>query len=582
MNIHQFKISLGLTVLICLLGCEPQQASKADSQVAEVAQVAEVVEQAVAAPAQTFAIAIPESHAAEAVQKVLESGGNAVDAAVAAGFALAVTFPEAGNIGGGGFMLARMDGELSFLDYREKAPLTASRDMYLDADGNVVEKSSLVGARAAGVPGTVEGLWQAHQKYGSKPWAELLAPAIALAKNGYTVDPKTAKGIGETIEWFDGLVNFAQHFGELQNAGLFKQTSLADTLSRIAAQGPSDFYQGETAKLIVAQMQRDGGLISAQDLAGYQAVWRAPLTSQWRDYTVVSAPPPSSGGFAVIQLLKMKEFLDAKFAGLEHNSADYVHLVAEMEKRVFADRAEYFGDPDFVNVPIEQLISDDYIEKRAGEVNLTEISDLGDVNPGLNSPSTTHFSIVDQWGNAVSNTYTINWDYGSGVVVEGAGFLLNNEMDDFSTKSGVPNVYGVVGGVANEIQASKRMLSSMSPTLLLKDGEIDMVVGSPGGSTIFTSVFQAIVNIKDFGMTAEQAVAASRFHHQLLPSDLITTSISLPLPEQTKLALQERGYRVEPHGWEFGDLQLISRSDGNLTAASDPRGIGASRVIEIK
>lgn len=576
MNIHQFKISLSLAFLILLLGCQPKTAQTTDQQVAEV------VEKTVAEPAKKYAIAIPESHAADAVQKVLDAGGNAVDAAVAAGFALAVTFPEAGNIGGGGFLLARMGGELSFLDYREKAPLAASRDMYLDAQGNVVEKSSLVGARAAGVPGTVEGLWQAHQKYGSKPWAELLAPAIALAKNGFTVDPKTAKGIGKTIEWFDGLVNFEQHFGELQNAGLFKQASLADTLSRIAAQGPSDFYQGETAKLILAQMQRDGGLISEQDLATYQAVWRAPLTAQWQGYTVVSAPPPSSGGFAVIQLLKMKEFLAANFAGVEHNSAEYIHLVAEMEKRVFADRAEYFGDPDFVNVPIEQLISDDYIEKRASEVNLTEISQLGEVSPGLNSPSTTHFSIVDQWGNAVSNTYTINWDYGSGVVVEGAGFLLNNEMDDFSTKPGVPNVYGVVGGVANEIQPSKRMLSSMSPTLLLKDGEVDMVVGTPGGSTIFTSVFQAIVNIKDFGMTAEQAVAASRFHHQLLPADLITTSVSFPLPEQAKLALVQRGYRVEPHGWEFGDLQVISGSGDNLTAASDPRGIGASRVIEIK
>lgn len=576
MKTRQYKISLGLAALIALAACEPPTATTTASQVTNT------VEPVVAEPVKQFAISISEPHAAEAVRKVLVSGGNAVDAAVVAGFALAVTFPEAGNIGGGGFMLARMNGHLSFLDYREKAPLAASRDMYLDADGNVVENSSLIGARAAGVPGTVAGLWQAHQKYGSKPWAELLEPAIELARNGYVVNPKTAERITETVEWFDGQVNFEQYFGAMQNAGLFKQPSLADTLSRLAAEGPSDFYQGETAKLIVAQMQRDGGLISAQDLAAYQAVWRAPISTQWRDYTVVSAPPPSSGGFAVIQLLKMKEFLDDKFAGVAHNSAEYVHLVAEMEKRVFADRAEYFGDPDFVNVPIDQLISDDYIARRASEVNLTEISDLGDVKPGWNTPSTTHYSIVDQWGNAVSNTYTINWAFGSGVVVEGAGFLLNNEMDDFSTKPGVPNVYGVVGGVANEIQPSKRMLSSMSPTLLIKDDKVDMVLGTPGGSTIFTSVFQAIVNIKDFGMTADQAVAASRFHHQLLPPELITESISLPLPEQTKLGLIERGYRVEPHAWEFGDLQVISRSDGRLTAASDPRGIGVSRVIDIE
>jgi gamma-glutamyltranspeptidase/glutathione hydrolase len=575
MNLRQFKPSLGLAVLIALAGCEQQTVPTA------APQVTTIVEQVVAEPAKQFAIAIPEAHAAEAVRKVLASGGNAVDAAVAAGFALAVTFPEAGNIGGGGFMLARMNGRLSFLDYREKAPLAASRDMYLDATGKVVENSSLIGARAAGVPGTVAGLWQAHQKYGTKPWAELLEPSIELARNGYMVDPKTAASVAEAVEWFDGQVNFEQYFGVMQNASLFKQPLLADTLLRLAAEGPSDFYKGETAKLIVAQMQRGGGLISAQDLAAYQAVWRAPISTQWRDYTVVSAPPPSSGGFAVIQLLKMKEFLDEEFAGVGHNSAEYVHLVAEMEKRVFADRAEHFGDPDFVNVPIGQLVSDDYIARRASEVNLTEISDLGDVKPGWNTPSTAHYSIIDQWGNAVSNTYTINWAFGSGVVVEGAGFLLNNEMDDFSAKPGVPNVYGVVGGVANEIQPSKRMLSSMSPTLLIKDDKVDMVVGTPGGSTIFTSVFQAIVNISDFGMTADQAVAASRFHHQLFPPELITESISLPLPEQTKLALLELGYRVEPHAWEFGDLQVISRSDGRLTAASDPRGIGASFVMEI-
>jgi gamma-glutamyltranspeptidase/glutathione hydrolase len=580
MNIRQFKFSLGLAVLIALAGCEQHEAVVQESPTA-AKQVVDIVEQVVSEPAKEFAIAIPEVHAAEAVRKVLASGGNAVDAAVVAGFALAVTFPEAGNIGGGGFMLARMNGHLSFLDYREKAPLAASRDMYLDAAGKVVENSSLIGTRAAGVPGTVAGLWHAHQKYGSKPWAELLEPAIELAKNGYIVDPKTAGTIAETVEWFDGQVNFEQHFGVMQKGGLFKQPSLADTLARLAVEGPSDFYQGETAKLIVAQMQRGGGLITAQDLAAYQAVWRAPISAQWREYTVVSAPPPSSGGFAVIQLLKMKELLRDEFAGVKHNSAAYVHLVAEMEKRVFADRAKYFGDPDFVNVPIDQLISDAYIARRASEVNLTAISDLGEVKPGLNTPSTTHFSIIDQWGNAVSNTYTINWAFGSGVVVEGAGFLLNNEMDDFSTKAGMPNVYGVVGGVANEIQPSKRMLSSMSPTLLIKDDKVDMVVGTPGGSTIFTSVFQAIVNIKDFGMTAEQAVAASRFHHQLLPPELITESISLPLPEQTKLALLELGYRVEPHAWEFGDLQVITQSNGRLTAASDPRGIGASLVMEI-
>jgi gamma-glutamyltranspeptidase/glutathione hydrolase len=492
---------------------------------------------------------------------------------------LAVTFPEAGNIGGGGFLLTRMKGETHFLDYREKAPLTAYRDMYLDAQGEVIPKLSLVGIRAAGVPGTVAGMWEAHQKFASMSWAELIAPAIQYAQQGFVVHPKKAADVKDIMLWFGDTVNFAEHFSEMQSPGVFKQPDLAATLQRIASQGPQDFYAGQTARLLVAQSERENGLITMQDLAEYQAVWRKPLVAQWRDYQVVTAPPPSSGGFAVIQLLKMKEYLDAQFSGLEQNSAQYIHLVAEMEKRVFADRAKYFGDPDFVSVPIDKLISTDYIQTRASEVNIESISLLDDAKPGLDSPSTTHFSIIDQWGNAVSNTYTLNWGYGSGVVVEGAGFILNNEMDDFSIKPGVANAYGVVGGTANEVQAAKRMLSSMSPTLLLKDDVVSMAIGTPGGSTIFTSVFQSIVNLVDYGMSARDAVGASRFHHQLLPPDLITTSISIPLDVKTLQKLKDKGYRVEPHAWEFGDVQVIEQSFGEIDAASDPRGIGRSGVI---
>ncbi len=525
------------------------------------------------------AYAMPDPYSAQVVDHILRNGGNAVDAAIAAAFVLAVTFPEAGNIGGGGFLLTRMDGEPHFLDYREKAPLTAYRDMYLDDSGQVIPKSSLVGIRAAGIPGTVAGMWEAHQKFATMSWRELIQPAIELAEQGFEVHPKTAAEVRELDTWFGDEVNFFEFFSPMRSAGMFKQAELADTLRRIAEQGPDDFYSGTTAELIVAQSERDGGLISLQDLAEYEAVWREPLSAQWRDYTVLTAPPPSSGGFAVIQLLKMKEYLDAEFAGLEHNSAQYIHLIAEMEKRVFADRAEYFGDPDFVDVPIQQLISEDYIKARAQEVQVNRISQLEDAQPGLDSPSTTHYSITDQWGNSVSNTYTINWGFGSGVVVEGAGFILNNEMDDFSTKPGVANVYGVVGGSANEIQGAKRMLSSMSPTLLIKDDQVVMAVGTPGGSTIFTSVFQAIINVVDNGMSARQAVSASRFHHQLLPPDLITESISIPLPTAVKAELKEKGYRVEPHAWEFGDVQLIETSYGETNAASDPRGIGKSGVI---
>lgn len=529
---------------------------------------------------QKAAYALPDKYAAETVDQILRDGGNAVDAAVAASFVLAVTFPEAGNIGGGGFLLTRFNGEHHFLDYREKAPLSASRDMYLNDQGQVIAKASLVGIRAAGVPGSVAGLWEAHQKFGTKRWRALLQPAIKYARDGFTVHPKKAKAIPGIIEWLGDGVNFEQYFGAMKNGGVFQQPALAATLSRIAEQGPSDFYIGETAKHLIAQMERDGGLVTAQDLAQYKAVWRKPLEAKWRDYTIVTAPPPSSGGFAVIQLLKMKEYLDKEFAGTTHNSAQYVHLIAEMEKRVFADRAEYFGDPDFVHIPIDELISEAYIERRAKEVKVDAISKIEHAQPGIDSPSTTHFSIMDKWGNAVANTTTINWGYGSGVVVEGAGYILNNEMDDFSTKPGVANVYGVVGGIANEIQPAKRMLSSMSPTLLVENDKVKMAVGTPGGSTIFTSVFQAIANMVDTKMNAQQAVGASRFHHQLLPPELITHSISIPLEKKTVEELEALGYRVEPHAWEFGDLQIIEQSQGETNTASDPRGIGVSGVIE--
>ena len=327
--------------------------------------------------------------------------------------------------------------------------------------------------------------------------------------------------------------------------------------------------------------REDEGLITVDDLRSYQPVWREPLVAPWRNYTLVSAPPPSSGGFAVIQLLKMKDALAADFRGLEHNSAGYVHLVAEIEKRVFADRAAYLGDSDFVDVPLAQLVDEDYIQSRAAEVNTLAISSVASVPPGLESKDTTHYSIIDADGNAVSNTYTINWQFGSGVVVEGAGFILNNEMDDFSVKPGVPNVYGVVGNTANEIQPNKRMLSSMSPTMLINDGQVNLVVGTPGGSTIFTSVFQAITNVLDFGMTPQEAVNASRFHHQLLPPDLVTYSPSRPLEPAVQKELANKGYRTEPHSWEFGDLQIIYRDQGRYLPASDSRGRGVSRVIEV-
>jgi gamma-glutamyltranspeptidase/glutathione hydrolase len=525
------------------------------------------------------ALAMPDKYSAQVSEDILRAGGNAVDAAVAAGFALAVTIPDAGNIGGGGFMLIHMDGEDAFIDYRERAPLAAHRDMYLDENGEFIEQSTLIGGQAAGVPGTVAGFWAAHKRFGKLPWADVIAPAVKLAADGFNPHKITVDYVRKVDDWFDDRVNFKEYFGHMAEGARFRQPELAATLKRIAEHGPDDFYRGDTAKLLVEQMGRSNGLITMEDMAAYEAVWRQPLRSNWREFEIVSAPPPSSGGFAVVQLLKMKDYLAHHFDGVPHNSPQYIHVVAEMEKRVFADRAEYMGDPDFVELDMNALLDDEYIARRAQVIDPEAIARLEDVQPGLESMDTTHISIMDQWGNAISNTYTINWEFGSGVVVEGAGFLLNNEMDDFSAKPGVPNIYGLVGNTANEVQPGKRPLSSMSPTMLLRDGEVAMVIGTPGGSTIFTSVFQTIVNILDFGMTPEDAVGATRFHHQLLPPDLVTYSPLRPLPQETILALGDRGYRAEPHFFPFGDLQVIVQSGDEIQAASDPRRRGESRIV---
>lgn len=528
----------------------------------------------------TPAVATPDEFASRTALAVMRRGGNAVDAAVATAFVLAVTYPEAGNIGGGGFMMIYMHGQPAFVDYRETAPAAATRDMYLDDQGNVIKDASTIGARAAGVPGTVAGLWLAHKRFGKRPWRELLQPAIRLARQGFTAPLHMAQRVEEALPTYAGRTNFDRYFGHVHGAETFRQPELAATLSRIAAAGAREFYHGRTARLLVAQMKKDGGLISAKDLADYQARWRDPLVADWRDLKLLTAPLPSSGGFALIELLKMHDALASRFAGLAFNSTQYVHLIAEMEKRVFADRAEYLGDPDFVKVPIERLIEPDYIQRRASEVRLHEISPVESVHPGLEeSHNTTHFSILDPEGNAVSNTYTLNEWYGNGEVVEGAGFLMNDEMDDFSAKEGVPNTYGVVGGSANAIAPGKRMLSSMTPTIGLRNGRVALVVGTPGGSTIFTSVFQTMLNLYDFHMTPKEAVSAARFHHQLLPPDQIIYSVCCSLPRDTLEGLRAMGYKPQQSSWEFGDVQVITvDANGQVDAASDPRGRGVALV----
>lgn len=438
------------------------------------------------------AVASPDQYGALVAEQILKKGGNAVDAAVATAFTLAVTYPEAGNIGGGGFMTLWFDGKAYFLDYRETAPAAAHRDMYLDEEKQVIENLSLIGHKASGVPGTVMGLWQAHQRFGSLPWAELVQPAIYYAQSGFTVAENQYQYRADLLSQLEGKTNFARYFAAMQPNENFIQSELATTLKRIAEHGPADFYQGETAKLLVAQMQRGGGLITLDDLAAYKAGWREPVITPWRDYQLVTAAPPSSGGIALSQLLALKQRRSADFKNVALNSSQYVHLIAEIEKRVFADRADYLGDPDFTTVPQQQLLDSAYLDKRAAEINPAAISATAAVKPGLEGYHTTHFSVLDKDGNAASNTYTLNLDFGSGVVVEGAGFLLNNEMDDFSAKAGVPNAFGVVGSDANAIAPGKRMLSSMTPSLLLKGGKIELVIGTPGGSTIFTSIFQVM------------------------------------------------------------------------------------------
>ncbi|AJX34212.1 gamma-glutamyltransferase [Burkholderia oklahomensis] len=530
------------------------------------------------------AVAVADKYSADAAEQIFKEGGNAIDAAVAIAFTLAVTYPEAGNIGGGGFMTVYMDGKPYFLDYRERAPLAATKDMYLDKDGNVVKGMSLYGDRAVGVPGTVAGMWEAQKRFGKLKWKQVLAPAIRYARSGFIVDEQLAQRGVDASKEFGGKTNFDQHFSGLKAGANFKQPDLAAVLTRIANDGAKDFYDGKTADLIAASMKKDGGLITKQDLVQYKAVWRQPIQASWNGYRVITAPPPSSGGIGLVQLLKMKADRKADFDGVTLNSPQYVHLIAEIEKRVFADRAQYLGDPDFYKVPVAQLTDDAYIAKRAAEVDPQKPSDTKSVQPGLGTTmpekaETTHFSVVDKWGNAVSNTYTINGYFGSGVVAEGTGIVLNDEMDDFSAKPGVANMFGVVGSDANAIEPKKRPLSSMSPTILTKDGKVALVIGTPGGSRIFTSIFQVVTNLYDFKMPLKDAVGAMRFHHQLLPPNTIFWEPYHPIDGELAKGIEAKGYTLK--GQDFsGDIQAIQIDGKTPEAVSDPRGRGVSRVIQ--
>src|SRR5271165_3928744 len=473
-----------------------------------------------------------EPIATDAGVAVLQSGGNAIDAAVAVGFALAVTHPFAGNLGGGGFLLARFaDGRTAFIDFREKAPLAASRNMYLDAAGNVTKDSTL-GWRASGVPGSVRGFELAHKKYGRKSWAELLEPAIRLAAHGFPVSYSLGSSLHSesTARKLSQFPDSKRIFLGVDTGDTLVQSDLAATLKRIQQKGAADFYDGETAHRLAAAMAANGGLITLQDLHDYQAVERAPLRGKYHNYEVITSPPPSSGGVGILQMLGMLEGTGYEKSGA--GSAASIHYVAEVMRRFYADRSEYFGDPDFVNVPITKLLDPAYIASRRASIDPQRATPSSDLGPGKfrgsESTQTTHFNVVDSDGNAVAVTYTLNGGFGSGVTAPGLGFLLNNEMDDFTSKPGEPNMFGLVQGEANTIRPNKRPLSSMTPTILLRDGKLFMVVGAPGGSRIITSVLQVILNVTDFGMNAQDAVDFPRFHHQWKPDKLYLEKLSSP------------------------------------------------------
>lgn len=504
---------------------------------------------------------------------ILSRGGNAIDAAVATGFALAVTLPRAGNIGGGGFMLVHLAAENKTIaiDYREMAPASAYKDMFLDAEGDVDNLRARFSIHSSGVPGTVAGLIHALDNYGTLSLKQVLQPAIDLARNGFAVSVDLSESLLERKQTLQNDPASKGYFYKADGSGyqpgeILAQPDLAKTLGRIADKGRAGFYRGQTADLLMAQMQRNGGLMSLQDLANYQVVERTPVCGDYRDNRVCAMPPPSSGGVHMIQMLNILEGWDLRSLG--HNSAAYLHRLVESMRRAYADRSQYLGDPDFFPVPVAQLTEKKYAGLLRDQIDLQHASRSEDIRPGLSqsalgsalgseSSETTHFSTWDQWGNVVSNTYTLNFSYGSGISVAGAGFLLNNEMDDFSAKPGAPNGYGLVGGEANAIQPGKRPLSSMTPTIMFnRAGEPILATGSPGGSTIITIVMQMILNIVDFDMSVAEATAAARIHHQWLPDTVFYES---GISVDTLRLLREMGHQLDDKTGVLGSTQSIQR-----------------------
>jgi gamma-glutamyltranspeptidase / glutathione hydrolase len=526
-----------------------------------------------------------ERHATEAGIRILEAGGNAVDAAIAVGFALAVTHPSAGNIGGGGFMLIRLaDGRSTFIDFRERAPGAASRNMYLDASGKATQ-DSLVGYRASGVPGTVRGFEYASQKYGKMAWAKLAAPAVELASKGFPLSYAQAQGLHGAAGGrggSGGLARFPEsnrvflRGGKFYEPGeVFVQPDLGKTLERIARLGAKDFYEGETAELLAKDMREHGGLITLEDLKAYKAIERKPMEGTYRGYSIVTSPPPSSGGVGILQMLGVLEGTEFEKAGA--GSASAVHFMTEAMRRYFADRSEHLGDPDFVKVPLTSLLAPSYLRKLRASIDPERATPSSEIHAakftGHESNETTHFSVADGDGNIAIVTYTLNGGYGSKVTATGLGFLLNNEMDDFAPKPGEANMYGLIQGEANAIAPQKTPLSSMVPTIILKDGKPVLALGSPGGPTIINTVLEVAINFIDFKMNVQDAVNWPRFHHQWLPDELRMEPGYSP---DTIALLEKRGYTVKRVNAQ-GECAAIAFNNGWLEGAADPRTEGTAQ-----